>query len=233
MRLYNLLILILALLAFQGCGGDPSNGGGASGGENPPSVSPPAQDGAVVRGMAIYNVSTEEETALMKLFNKLIPKAYAASGSTTVTYVNAASVSFTINVTNFGPAGFTGDTLSLGQIGLASLSDNHLKVCGNNNNQKCNKAIIRVYTLGSIEGFVNVADGYGVPVYAGSLNPNMPVGLNAANSVQVQTFNIASNDNKITIADFPNPNYNVTSDFSNAGSGSYSMTFVVEYALSL
>jgi hypothetical protein len=231
--------LIAIAVSLSGCGGrsyrgQPKPNAPGTPGDPPPLLEPgegeAPEDGYIVRARAFYDVYSSHEYSFYKF---LMPTAYAATGATTVTYNNAAAVSFSINVSNFVAGGFSGDTLSLGSVSLASISDNNLKICGVSNNQKCNKAIIRVYTTGSISGFVNTNDTYGVPVYAGSLNPNTEVGLNAAGSVQVQTYTIPSNDNKVTLSDLPSPTYSVTSDFSNAGSGLYSMTFVVEYALSL
>ncbi len=192
-------------------------------------------DNSVVHGRAEFTITNEQATAQMRAFrslaNLLLPSANAASsGSTTVTYTNAASTHFAINTSSFAPGTFTGDVLSLGTVALTSLSDNNLKVCGSGST-KCTQAIIRVYTTGSVAGFVNTVDLYGAPVFAGSLNPNLEVGLQAAGSVQVQTFTIPASRNTLRLSDFASPNYSVTSDFSNAGAGSYSMNFVVEYAL--
>lgn len=213
--------LILFSLLATGCGGGfkPLE---YSANPEIPDVPPSIDTDVVVRGMAIVEIKSD-------------PLAYhtEATGSVNVTYVNAASVNFTINTAAFTAGAITGDTLSLGHVDLATLSDNNLKVCGAGGNQKCLKAIIRVYTTGSTTGFVQTTDLYGAPVFAGTLNPAVPIGLNSAGNVQVQLFNIAANKNKVKLSDFPSPNYVVTSDFSNAGSGSYAMTFVVEYALSL
>jgi hypothetical protein len=221
--------MCVAASILSGCGGAPQMAAAPS---VPVDIGPgPKDDGYVVRGVALYTISNEQQTALMKLFNLAMPTAYAATGSTTVTYVNAASVNFSINVSNFAAGSFTGNTLSLGHVDLGSIDDNNLKVCGAGGNSKCSSAVIRVYTTGSIAGFVNTADGYGAPVYAGSLNPSTAVGLTSANSVQVQTYTIPSSDHRITTSDFASTQYAVSSDFANAGAGSYSMTFVVEYAL--
>jgi hypothetical protein len=93
--------------------------------------------------------------------------------------------------------------------------------------------LIRVYTTGNVAGFVNIDDQYGAPVYAGTLTPTTAVGLNAAGAVNTATDTIPSSTHVLNLAAaFPSANYNVTSDFSNAGAGSYSMSFVMEYALS-
>lgn len=198
-----------------------------------PPVGVPFDDGAVVHGRAITTVVSDHDGSIAKVLRKIgLSVAYAqSSGSTIVTSINADSTQFSINATNLVAGGFNGDTLSLGEFSIAGLNDNKLRVCGSNGRTKCTKAVIRVYTMGSLSGFVNTADSYGVPVYCGTLNPTTAVGLLAAGSVQVQNIAIPANKNKLTIADFPSPTYGVGSDFSNAGSGSYAMTFVVEYVL--
>jgi len=188
-------------------------------------------DGSVIHGRGIYTLQSEQQTAMLKLFNQIFPLAYATSGSTSVTYTNAVSTDFTIDVSSFVPGSFTGTTLSLGSVGLGSLSDNNLNVCGNTHSTKCTQASIRVYTTGTLAGFVNTGDSFGAPVYTGTLNPTSVVGLNSAGSVQVQTLTIPTTKHKLKLSDFPNPTYSVTSDFTDAGSGSYQMVYVVEYAL--
>lgn len=223
--------ITLAVLALTGCGSTDIR----TVLNNPIDLEPvgvPSADGGVVHGRAIYTVTNVQQTAMIKLFHQLImPYSYAATGSTTVTYTNAASTNFTINVGSFTAGGFTGEVLSLGSVSLATINDNNLKVCGVGGNTKCTSAVIRVYTTGSIAGFVNTDDAYGAPVFTGTLNPNTALGLNAAGSVPVQTLSIPANKNKVRLSDFPSPTYAVTSDFSNAGAGSYSMTYVVEYVL--
>ena len=153
-----------------------------------------------------------------------------------ITYVNSAATDFSINTNNLAPnspATLVGETLRLGQVGIASLSDNNLKVCGNDGHTKCNQAIISVYTNGSVAGFINTAGGYGAPVFTGSLNPTQALGLGAENAVVVQTYSIPARQNVLSLSDFPSPRYAVTSDFSNAGAGSYSMNYVVQYALTI
>jgi hypothetical protein len=224
------LAISLLALSLAGCGGASSPTSSV-----PPALPPigrPQADQSVVHGRAVYAVSSEQQSTAMKLFHHFVfANAYAASGTATVSYTNAASTAFSLDVSGFAPTGFSGHVLSLGKVSVASLSDNNLKVCGSSSSKKCNQAVIRVYTLGTVEGFVNTADNYGVPVYAGTLNPASPVGLGSAGSVQVQTHSVGSSKNVMNLADFPTPSYNVSSDFSNAGAGSYFMSFVVEYAL--
>ena len=230
MKYSPIIIAGLIAMILSGCGKNLPTAA-----QSTPSLPPvgiAADDGSVVHGRAVVVVSNEQQTAMMKLFkNFLMPSAYAANGSSTVTYTNVGSTNFTINVAALTASGFTGNTLNLGSVALATISDNNLKVCGTGGATKCGSAAIRVYTTGSTAGFVNTADGYGAPVYTGSMNPSSQVGLLDAGSVQVQALTIPSNKHTVALADFPTPTYAVTADFSNAGAGSYSMTYVVEYVL--
>lgn len=232
------LILALIFPLLTACGGFKSL-------ELPP-VGVPNPQGGVVVGRAVIQVSTPQEYItksfwrfLHYLNEFLSPVAYAAStpgsGSTTVTYTNAPSVTYTLNVSGLAPnitPTFTGETLDLGSVTISVLTDNNLKVCGTGGNTKCTQATISMYTTGTTAGFLNTGDTYGVPVYAGTLNPTTQVGLGAGNAVAVQQVTILASTNKQHLTDFPSPTYAITSDFSNAGSGNYSMTLVIEYVLS-
>jgi len=192
-------------------------------------VGSPTSDGSVVHGRAIITVTNQQPTAMNKLFQKIfIAQAYAQSNSSTVTYTDADTTVFTVNTTSLGATGFTGTTLNLGKIALAAISDNNLEVCGTNGTTQCTTAVVRVYTTGSIAGFVNTAGSYGAPVYSGTTTP---VGLTVANAVVLKSVNLPATKHAVIPTDFPAANYTITSDFSNAGAGSYSMTFVIEYAL--
>lgn len=177
-------------------------------------------------------------------FNMLIPKALAYTGSvapsanlTAITYNNPATVvGFTLNAASLTAGSFTGDTLSFGSFAISGLDDNKLKVCpaageANGGNVKCNKAKIRIYSAtGDANGvFQNTTDGYYIPLLVSSI----PVGVGVANAAYVQNFTIASNKNRIRVADLTalTPNFPMTMDFSNGGAGSYSATLVVEYVL--
>ena len=193
-----------------------------------------AIDDIVPRGLVFINLTSDQELAIYKyLRDLLMPKAYAASDvSSNVVYSNAASVTFTVNTANLIAGGFTGTTLSLGSFTITALSDNNLDLCGNGH-QKCTTALLDVYTMGSQAGFINTSDPnpYGVPVYTSSENPGVQAPLNSP-GVDIETVSgMPTNKHKVNLSDFPTVLFNVSSDFSNAGSGSYQMTFVVEYAL--
>lgn len=197
-------------------------------------VGVPSADGYVIKGRSFMTVSMEKQGLVGKVINQYAtPKAQAATGTSTVTYVNASSVQFVINNTSFAASGFTGDNLNFGQLLLSNLDDNDLKVCGVGGTQKCTKAIIRMYTTGSTPGFVNTTDSYGLPVYSGPMNSTTPLGLNVAGSVIVEQVTISASKHRLKNTDFTNTSYPVTVDFSNGGAGSYQMVFVMEYALGL
>jgi hypothetical protein len=235
MNMKNLIVLLMATLVAAGCSQTLPVAPPLPDAPKQEPLAPidtPQADGSVVRGRAIIEVSADgPHTPLANIMRLLMPKAYAATGTSTVTYNNSGVISFTLNEAAFTASGFTGDILSLGSITMSALDDNTLKVCGGGGNSKCTLAVIRIYTTGAVAGFVNTAGAYGAPIYAGSLNPASPVGLNAAGSVQVQTYTIPGNINRVRLSHFPTPVYAVTTDFSNSGSGAYSTVFVIEYVL--
>jgi len=188
--------------------------------DNPSPVKTETPDESVVRGSATVTVTSNDISAM-------------ANGSATVTYANAPSVNFKIDASALVAGAMTGNTLSLGKVAVSDLSDNALNICGTNGKTKCTKAIIRLYTTGTIAGFVNTSDStsYGVPVFASGLNPTTALTLGSP-GVTTQQVTIANNTHVLKLADFTSPSYDITSDFSNAGAGQYSMTLVVEYALS-
>lgn len=217
----------VGLTFLNGCGGNYTLG-------NIPTPGPKA-DNSVVRGVAVVEVNSDHQSAMMNLFNNLLlQRAYAAStASTVVTYNNAASVTFTINATGLVGGAFTGDTLSLGSFTLTALKDNNLKVCNPGGNTKCTQAILRVYNTGALAGFINTSDSpqYGAPVYTTGDNPVTALGLGSPGVEIEQLTGMVSSKHKVNLSDFSTTTFNVTSDFSNSGTGSYSMTYVVEYAL--
>jgi len=226
---YNLAVI--GMILTTGCGGYYVTDNSPTPDINLPPVGEiNTEDNAVVRARAVLNVSSEQPSLLTKFFNKLLPNAYAALASTTVTYTNAAAVNFTISTAGLVQGSVTGTILSLGSITMSGVDDNHLKVCNPGGNTKCTQAVIRMYNTGSTAGLVH-ADGYAIPVYAGTLNPSTALGLNVAGSVQVQNYTIPGNRNRVRLSNFASPTYAVTTDLENAGSGSFSMVLVVEYVL--
>jgi hypothetical protein len=224
------VITIILLLSLVSCG----KGGAGSTSEPLDPVAAPRNDGYTPVAQAMMTISSNngDVASVMRQFS-LMQSAYAAT--TNVSYVVAENVTFTVNTSGISPI-LTGDVLDIGTLAITALDSNKLKICGSDGKQKCGQAIIRIYTQAlvawpGVDGFVNTSDGYGVPVTAGKTTANLPVGLTAANSANVQTYAIPNNDNRLTLSDFPTPTYKLASDFSNAGAGSYSMTVVIELAL--
>lgn len=220
-------VAIIAFSWFLGCGRSTVLG-------NPIPAPGPQPDNSVVRGIAVYTITSDQPDSITRFFRNLLNfNAYASTGSTTVTYNNAPSVTFTLNVASFSAGSITNSVLSLGSIAVSALNDNNLKVCNPGGNTKCTQALFRVYNTGTVAGFVNTSDSpqYGAPVYTSGQNPTTALVLNSP-GVQVDSLTgIPTNKHTVKLSDFPSPTYTVTSDFSNAGSGSYSMTYVFEYAL--
>ena len=236
MKLVKLLSIVL-LFGISACKNKVNIAGPNP--DNSPSPVPPVSqisEDLVVHGQAIIVFNNEVQSLYTKLLKQFfMPVAYAATSSATITYVNTAATTFTINTSSFVAGSISGDYLNLGSIVMSGLDDNKLKDCGPSNNQKCNNAYIRVYTTGSVAGFVHDDDGYGLPVLSGHNNPSptTEVGLGSANGIVLQQMAIPGNKNRIRLSDFSTPTYNFRSDFSNGGAGNYSMTVVVEYSLSL
>lgn len=126
------------------------------------------------------------------------------------------------------------DSEDFGYLAIGDLRDNDLNVCGASGNQKCGKAVIRLYTIGMPgAGLWNQLDGYGIPLTAGLTGP-VVVGLGQANAVQMQMITIGPTKRVVRLADFPTPpKYNIKADFSDAGAGDFQTTLVVEYGLAL
>ena len=178
------------------------------------------------------------------LMDLILPQAIAYTGSvapnatlTAITYNNpATTVGFTLNSAGLVAGSFTGDTLSFGNFAISGLDDNKLKVCpvsgeANGGTTKCNHAKIRIYSAtGDANGvFQNTTDSYFIPL----LVSGIPVGVGVANAAYVQDYTIASNKNRLRVADLTGAtaNFPVTMDFSNGGAGSYSASLIVEYVL--
>lgn len=195
-----------------------------------------------------------KQTMPEKFARLIIPNANAqvqGSGVISVVYNNPGVSTFTLNTSSFMSGAFpsvSGDELNLGNISIQSLDDNTLRVCtgvgapGN----KCNRAYIRVFTLGqnisgsitNTPGFINVdaSPVYGIDVLAGTITT--PIGYNSnsmassvTNSAQVFSYTIPNNLNRLRLTNTGPVSFPVKADLSNAGSGQYEMRLVIQYAL--
>ena len=149
-----------------------------------------------------------------------------------VSVTNAVQTTMTIDTTAFNPPAITNTVVDFGTIKVSGLTDNDLKVCGAAGNTKCGTAILRVYTSGAAgSGLYNAAEAYGVPMTA-SLTTPLNIGLGQAAAAVMQTFTIAATTHVVKLSDFtPTPNYGIKVDFTDAGSGTFATTLVIEYAL--
>ncbi len=227
---------VLAALSLTACGGASVPASEAANPTALPIVGEADTTGVVIKSRASFTISTDKASFAQKIFNQIFPIAYAASGSQAVTVVNAPNVSMTLDSSQWLLPAITNAVLDFGNLTISALQDNNLSVCGANGKQKCNNAVIRVYTTGqSGAGMWNSAEGYGMPMTAGLVNnASSTVGLEIANAVTVQTQAISNGTHVLRQSDFTTqPKYNVKSDFTNAGAGSYSTTIVIDYGVSL
>lgn len=226
------LISLLLVLGCAGCG----PGFEAIKYDLPP-VGEPA-DGLIVKSRSVFLVTTENgKTVVQRIQSFILPVANAANPtSIPISVVNAPNAQMTVNSANFAAPTITNDSLEFGSLTITQLRDNNLKVCGSNGKQKCGLAVIRMYTTGAAgAGLYNSADSFGAPITAGMGSIRELVGLGAVNAAIVQTYTIPANRNSIRETNFtPQPmTYNVSVDFTEAGTGTYSTTLVVEYGLAL
>lgn len=205
---------------------------------------------------ATINVSSYGELARLMnqkrpgLMSLLLPYAVAqvSQGSATVnvTYTNPGVKVFTVNTSALGNAvTVSGDDLNLGEITISGLDDNSLRVCTNNPPQnRCNRAYIRVFTLGTASGgvvdtagFINVGGQYGIPVFAGSVPTALgfnssPTAGTVTDAATVFTHSWTGNStNRLRLQNLSIPSIPIKANLSNAGSGDYEMNLVVQYAL--
>ena len=156
----------------------------------------------------------------------LAPQIYTKSVQSNV----PLSVQFDISDQEFNPPTDPVEgIISFGKFVVTKLRDNHLKVCGPEKNQKCQKAQLRMYTSGTGgAGYWNDEEQYGLPIMSGPVT--IPLGdteraimsevdLQGIRVLRLRHFNDAAKD-------FP-----VSIDFSEAALGSYKTEINIEYVL--
>lgn len=220
LKVSALFLVVLGISACQGKGSEDSH-----------TTSPPLlglqPDGVVVK--SIFKIFiTGDATGVH------ITDVNGNPANFPVTVINGPNTQMTINTGKVVVPPIKSAPLTFGSLVLSLLEDNNLRNCGTSAKEHCGHAIIRVYTTGTIgDGFYNAIDGYGAPITAtppGS--KDLPVGLGAANAAVVQSLVIPKNKNVLRLSDFsPAPEFEIKSDFTNAGAGTYSTTIVVEYGL--
>ena len=141
----------------------------------------------------------------------------------------AAQVTFTLIDTNFVTPPATG-IASYGRLDISELRDNSLRVCGTNGTTRCTKAGLRVYSSGTPQkGLWNSIDSYGAPIVTGA----QEVGLDVAGSAVLQTITLGT-QGIVKLTDFSTTGtvqIPISVNFTDAPSGSYASTLVVEYYL--
>ncbi len=185
----------------------------------------PNPEDVVVKSRAEFVVTTNSDGKILFA---------STSQPVPVTVTNAPATSMTLDTASFVPPTITNGVMNFGTISVATLLDNDLRVCGAGLNQKCNNALLRVFTQGVPgAGLFNLAENYGVPITA-TLGSPLSVGLNAAGAAVMQSFVIPAAKRVMRLTDFtPTPTYQFNVDFTDAGSGSFTTTIVIEYALTL
>lgn len=161
--------------------------------------------------------------------------SYMLAENVSITYTSSIVTQFVLNVTTVvvGSEDESSYQLALGSFNIDKLRLNKLDVCGVGGNERCTAARIALYTqelIGytGIGGFVNIDEGYGVPILA----EGVALGLGSGSAIGVETLDITSTAIKrITAASFSYTPYTLTSDFSNAGAGNYEVDVVIELQL--
>ena len=206
--------------------------------QNPRPVPPPGVpvDSVVVKSRATISIVMDplESASLWRYF--FITTAYAANGQVSIVVTNTPNTSMTLDTSQWTLPPISNQRVDFGSIGLSTLTDNTLNLCGNNGHQHCNRALIRIYTTGQAgAGIWNDVDSYGAPITTGitGATPTNVVGLDAANAYELQSLSLPNSKHVVNLSDFsPAPHYAVNADFTLAGSGSYTTTLVLEYGLS-
>lgn len=210
-------VLSVSLLFLASCGQSPS-----------PSlqtgpVPPAGSDAWVVHARATLPISASTGGGgALRATDQNVP----------VTVTVAASTTMTVDSSKFVVPAISNTMLSFGTLTVSGLSDNNLTVCGTAGTTQCGNAVLRIYTTGTAgAGLWNATGAYGLPITS-SLTTPLTVGLAVANAAVMQTFAIPATTHVMHLSNFaPTPTYTIQIDFSNAGTGSYSTTLVVEYAL--
>lgn len=227
-----------------------------------PPVGVVGADGGLVKSRVIVdNTAGATQTSMLKqslenIGAMLFGSAYAYSGaipsdSVIISVTNAGETAFAIDhaIEQSGsPYASANDLVNFLPTYLTALDDNTLVVCGQNGDEKCSVAKIRVYLDSAYEvgagvaqgaGLTHVSTGQVVPIMASStqLAP-AALGLGVANAQLLQSFQIPAGQQRITMADFniggPNAgqdSYSFSSDMTLAGVGLFKARLVFEYVL--
>lgn len=236
MSLHQFLIAFSgALLALSACQKSPSHQPAAVAPVAPPQVVQGDLAPMVVKSRASIVISTNDTDGISVVTNEQFA-ARGANKNLPINVTNPAVSTATFNVASFKVPKVTNAVLNFGSIAMTGLTDNDLEVCGPTANQRCNNAVIRMYTTGVAgAGLYNDAGKYGMPLTAKlGTNAASAIGLEVANATVVYSYAIPAGQHAVVQANLsPAPTFQMSSDFTNAGAGSYSTTLIIEYGLTL
>jgi len=154
----------------------------------------------------------------------------SAKNSTPMTASVAAAVTFTVDDTNFQAPQIPENSASYGSLDVTSLRDNSMRQCGSDGMTRCTIGAIRVYTSDTAgAGLWNDLEQYGLPITSGTDT----IGLDATAAFVAATADIGQT-NVLMLRHFnvgPKLQIPIVVDFSDAASGNYSTTIVVEYVV--
>lgn len=187
----------------------------------------------VVKARAIFKLSMNNQTPGVVSVQGVIAGNPA---QVPITVINAPNATMTINTDQFTIPSISNTLLNFGSIAIDALMDNDLRVCGDKGNRKCTQAVIRVYTTGQAGGGLYNSDaGYGIPITSSAATGgDVEVGFEMQNAAVIQAHAIPNNKHVLKLSDFsPAPVFQIKSDFTEAGAGSFSTTLVIEYGLTL
>lgn len=186
---------------------------------NPPGVDNVDPSGIIVIGTASFEV-------------RVTGRGFGLAQTYPVVVALAPNSTLAISTVGFVVPTMSNSVLDFGNITVTAATTNQLKLCGTGGNQKCTKALLRVYTtVAAGAGFWN-ADGYGAPMTAGLSGSLQAVGLGIANVVTMEQYTIPGNRNSVKTSDFsPAPVFLFSGDFTDAGTGSYTTTVNIDFAL--
>ena len=232
-RKLNVLALLIAAtsIGLNGCGQtsrvDDRNPAGDEDGS--PQIDT-RNDGAavgVVRGRWEIPIQQGDSGQQLKLDSKGLLQG--ASRTKPISGTVAAQVTFTLIDTNFVTPPADG-IASYGRLDISALRDNSLRVCGTNGSTRCTNAGLRVYSTGTPQkGLWNTDDTYGAPILTGA----QEVGLDVAGSAVLQSIALGTR-RVVKLTDFSTTGtiqIPISVNFTDAPSGNYSSTLVVEYYL--
>jgi len=171
---------------------------------------------------------TVVDTATIKIDSSALLYAVAPV-DTNIVWTEPTRGTFTVNSGGLTVDDTDPDTLALGALVIDAIRINKLKVCGVGEDTKCTNALIRIYSTGAHEGFINTTDGYGVPFLA---DGNV-IGLTDSASLSLDSYTIPANDRRLRNNDFTDLSYDLTIDMSNAGVGDYEADLTIELLLGI